>query len=180
MKSNSYLDGVEALKKGRHFIDSKKYEDALPFLDKAIDCDVKDAYEDRAWCLQSLNYDFEAIEDFNKAILLKHDDCNLYYGRGLSKQKSADFEGAILDLELAYTFSKFKTKDNQWRNEQVKKRGYDSIEYFYYTHLQTVKKDLVDHNDRIAEIKRKKDEGLPTDGLEALHEIYTGRSKRRK
>jgi tetratricopeptide (TPR) repeat protein len=180
MGFNMYNEGFEALKKGRHLMDDKLNAEALRFLDKAIACEIKEAYEDRAWCLESLQYDFEAIEDFSKAILLKPDDCNLYYGRSLAKHRSADFEGAILDLELAYTFSKFKTKENLWRNEQAIKMGYSSIAHFYHSYLETFKKDLNEHTNRIAEINIRKENGESTVGLEALQDIYTGRSKRRK
>ncbi len=64
----SYAQGILAYKKGKLLFNDKKEFEALEYFDKAIQCGVKDAYSERAWCLEGLHFDYEAIEDFTKAI----------------------------------------------------------------------------------------------------------------
>jgi tetratricopeptide (TPR) repeat protein len=58
-------------------------------------------YEFRGICLQELDYDLDAINDFDKAIILSPNDCNKYFLREVSKNKILDIEGAMTDLEKA-------------------------------------------------------------------------------
>src|SRR5579862_9522892 len=82
-KSLSFENGIEAYQKGCVHADNGEYEDALKCFDFAIDCGIKEAYQERGLCLNSLDYFLDAIDDFNKAIQLTPEDCNLYYCRGL-------------------------------------------------------------------------------------------------
>lgn len=178
MSNHCYSEGLTALKKGQLLIDNRKPEEALSYFDFAIKSGIQEAYEDRAWCLESLRYDYEAIEDFNKAIKLKPDDCNLYYGRALAKHGCLDYEGAVLDLELAYTFSKFNTEENKWRNKKAIEMGYSSIHYLYFTHLESFKIDLAEYLNRLREIEDRKQKGLSTETLETINKLSI-RSKKR-
>ena len=110
-------------------------------LDKAINCGIIEAYGDRAFTLQLLNFHYDAIDDFNKAIEeCNCFDSNLYFGRANSKQGIEDYDGAISDLTKALEYSK---DDNERNREYSLMLGY-SITLFYEMHLNLMhqSKDL--------------------------------------
>ena len=76
----------------KHFLESE-FEEALSFFDSALEkgFEKKDIFEFRGMCLQSLGYEFDAVEDFNKAIEFSPDNCHLYYNRALSKDAIFDY-----------------------------------------------------------------------------------------
>jgi tetratricopeptide (TPR) repeat protein len=135
MADKTFDIGINTLKKAYIFIDNNQFDEALVYLDKAVSLGVKEAFQDRAWCLQALGYDLDAIEDFDKAMLTAPHDANLYFGRGLSKSATGDLNGAVLDGELAVTFSKYENEINEWRNKEAQKKGHESATKLYELHL---------------------------------------------
>lgn len=182
--SKNYAEGLIAYDKGIAFYKDNKKAEALIYFDKAIDCEIKDAYNDRAWCLESLHYDYEAIDDFTKAIEISPYDCNLYFGRGLAKRRSMDYEGAVKDAEFAVEYSKIQDNDFEWRTRQALEKGYNSLSMFYYSYLESWKTDANNYYERMDKIKKAKEinteESIQSiQGLLRINELYESRSKRR-
>lgn len=181
---NSFIAGKIAYKKGVALHDERKNAEALPYFDKAIECGIKEAYLKRCWCLESLHYDFEAIEDFTKAIAINPNDCNLYYGRALAKHGSMDYDGAVADAKLATEYSKIPDEDFEWRTEAMKKKGYSSLSAFYYSYYDMYLKDAYEYKDDLKKIAEARKIGTEESlnniaGILAMHEISASRSKRR-
>lgn len=110
----------------KHFFNSE-WNDALYHLDNAVERNYKKAellFEYRGICLQSLGYEYDAIEDFNRAIQFSPNNCNLYYMRALSKDVILDYEGEIKDIEKAIELSKQDTKMNRQYNESAINNGF--------------------------------------------------------
>ena len=133
-----YVEGLLAYEK---FVEAEKRfvykgeiinaNEALLLLDKAIECGVTQAYSGRAFTLQGLEFHYDAIDDFNKAIEYSKNDANLYFGRGHSRKIIADYESAVSDLRIAVELIK---EDNELNNiyiEQSKKAGQVSPETLY-------------------------------------------------
>ena len=137
-------------------------EQALLLFDKAIDCGIKDAYSLRALCLQGLDYHYDAIEDFDQALLNEKNDPNLYFGRGHSKKIIADYDGAISDLKQAVELSKLPTKLNGEYNDEIGKSGWQSATQYFSFQLQ----DAIDRKEKTQS--------------EALKELYLGMAKKIK
>jgi len=115
-----------------------KDQEALLLFDLTIECGFNDAYADRAFCLQGFNFHFEAIEDFNQAILKSANYAHLYYARGYSKSVVLDYDGSISDLIIAVELSKEKNKLNKQYDNEISKQGYNSVTQFYQDALQEV------------------------------------------
>jgi tetratricopeptide (TPR) repeat protein len=74
--------------------------------------------------LQALGYEYNAIEDFTKAIEFSPNNCNLFYMRALSKDVILDYEGEIKDIEKAIELSKQDTIMNRQYNESAINNGF--------------------------------------------------------
>lgn len=162
-KNENFNLGLEALQIAYGFVDNGRDQEALIYLDKAIKFGVKKAFGERAWCLQALNFNLDSIEDFNEAIALTPEDSNLYFGRGLSKSVIGDLKGAILDGELAVTYSKFENETNEKRNQESLKRGFESATSFYRIQLEMWKQDFNFKNEMVAKFNKFKESGLQKD-----------------
>lgn len=112
--------------RGKKYLLEEKWKDALYHLDKALELGYEkdDIYEMRGYCLQELKYHFDAIEDFNKAILFSPDNCHLYFNRALSKEAVFDYHGEIEDIEKAIELSKKDTSLNKQYNKDAINNGY--------------------------------------------------------
>ena len=130
----SKIEGEEFVyfKKGKQSYFNKQIDEALNYFDLAFEngfvgnCknDMFELYDLRARCLQELGFEYDAIENFDKAISFSPHDCNEYYARSLSKAAILDFEGEIADLEKANELSKADTILNRAYNEEAIKMGY--------------------------------------------------------
>lgn len=143
---------------------TKEMSDALVLFDKAIEYGVQEAYGDRAFCLQGLEYHFNAIFDFDVAILSDKIDANLYYGRSHSKMIIMDYDGSIEDMKTAIELSKVKNKLNIEYDDEIKKTGWKSATSFYTFKLQEVldrkestKNEIIKeiHSLKVQKIKRR-------------------------
>ena len=138
---NAYLEG-------KKLYSAKKYQEAIDYFDKAIESGFEryynEIYELRAMSLQSLNFDLDAIEDFNKAISLAPEDANLYFMRGLSRGVTGDFTGSIYDYKETIRLSEIDNKLNDCLNNYAKKTGWTSASAYYEHHLERAQmnKDL--------------------------------------
>lgn len=129
----------------KHFFNSE-WDDALYHFDNAVEkkyIKKVELFEYRGICLQALGYEYDAIEDFNKAIQFSPNNCNLFYMRALSKDVILDYEGAIEDIEKAIELSKQDTKMNRQYNESAINNGFsDGALGMYKTALFRAKSRL--------------------------------------
>lgn len=127
-KSELQIDASINFIKGRKYFFESDWTNALYYLDKAVENGyMKDGiFEIRGFCLQSLDYYFDAIEDFNKAISLSPNDCSLHYNRGLYKGITLDYEGEIKDIEKAIELFKPDTQMNREHNQNAINMGFSS------------------------------------------------------
>ncbi len=125
-----------AYEKANELFDSKLPEEALQYYDMAIHPLLKEAYCHRAFCLQALNYHYDAIEDFNKAIIAFESDANLYYGRACSYMALDEYEIAEPDLKMAIRLSQQDTELNRHRNKLAKSMNWSSAVSIYIAGLK--------------------------------------------
>lgn len=137
--ANNTKDSHEAqwaYKIGLNDFKAKLYESALNNFDVAINQGYKkDIYELRGICLQNLEYHYDAINDFDKAIILNSIDCNLYFLRSNSKGRVLLFEEQISDIKKAIELCDLKNPRNMQYSEAAKTLGYDSIKKLYEASL---------------------------------------------
>lgn len=106
LKSKSN-EGQIHLEKGKQLYLSNQFQDALLYLDNAINLGFdNEVYAIRGNCLQKLDYHYNAIEDFDKAIETNPFEFSIYYSRALSKKAILDFTGQIEDLHNAIHYYK--------------------------------------------------------------------------
>lgn len=154
-KSESrFVEGWEAYQQAKKlfFTKDKTNEQVLLLFDKAIECKIMDAYGDRAFCLQGLEFHYDAISDFDEAISFCSDDANLYFGRGHSKKIIADYEGSISDLKKAVELSQVDNKLNAEYNDEIRKQGWTSAAQYYRFQLQ----DAIDRKESCQKENLKK------------------------
>ncbi|OXA82108.1 hypothetical protein SAMN05444397_101850 [Flavobacterium aquidurense] len=107
--SNSTTDkSFENLEKARKFYLANKYEEALVCLSTFSNSDAHpEAYKLKGDCLQRMDFHYNAIEDFDKAIETNPLEFSNYYSRAVSKKAILDFTGQIEDLHNAiYYYNK--------------------------------------------------------------------------
>ena len=80
----------------------------------------------RAMSLQALNFDLDAIDDFDRAILLAPGEANLYHMRSFSREAAGDHEGCVSDLQEAIRLSKIVNRHNDYWNGYAKETGWPS------------------------------------------------------
>ena len=136
--SSNLLEGSAAFNEGNEYFLSKDFEKALPYYDKAIQNNIEEGYNQRAMCLQALNYHIDALDDFDNAIELSSQDCNIYYMRSLSRVQLGDNSGAISDMNKAIELSQVKIEMNRAYNEGRTKNGESSLHDFYTLNLQAI------------------------------------------
>ena len=104
--TNDYIEGEESFKIGwklfkDYIIDEslsperrkQKNIAALEFFDCAIEYgyDKAEVFSFRGICLRNLNYDLDALEDFNKCIDKDPERASFYYNRAMTKQYIYDY-----------------------------------------------------------------------------------------
>jgi tetratricopeptide (TPR) repeat protein len=125
-----WLEGYEAFERGRNHYLKHAIKEALDCFDKAIECglgDEFDVYSLRGTCLQALNFDIDAIDDFNKAIASEPEDSNLYFMRSISRGATGDLHGCVSDLEEAIRVAGVGNAANISYNGWAKEHGYNGI-----------------------------------------------------
>jgi tetratricopeptide (TPR) repeat protein len=130
-QGNLFVKGYKAFEMAKKADSERNDSAALSYYDIAVDCEIEEAYQGRAFILQGLNYDLEAIEDFDSAIIASPDDPNLYFGRHLSKSKTGDYGGAVKDMEHAVSLSKISSYLNDEYDDERQKKGYNNATQFF-------------------------------------------------
>lgn len=133
---NKTSDGLEFFRIGKELFLNKEFEKAIENFDKSIDCGIEDGvYEFRGMSLQALNFDLDAIDDFDKAIAQNPEDANLYFFRGLSRSAAGYIVDSIKDFSRAVELSKIPNELNKNYNSTIKGKGWQSITDFYNSYL---------------------------------------------
>jgi len=125
--STEDADGYVAFHEGNiKFLSGDDYN-ALPFYDKAITHGITEAYSQRAYCLQSLGYFLDALEDFEHAIMAEPDDCNLRFSQSMAFLTVGNYSAAVSSIGKAVELSKVKSSLNITHDISARKQGYNSI-----------------------------------------------------
>ncbi len=142
MKNRSF-EGTEHFRLGKALFLEKEYNKSLEYFDKSIECGLEEGvYEFRGMSLQALEYDLDAIDDFDKAISQSPDDANLYFLRGLSRSAVGLIVESINDFTKAVELSKISNEVNRNYNFTIKEKGWQSLTDFYYSYLTSEKETL--------------------------------------
>lgn len=140
------LEGFNAFQKANDFFLKKRVQETLDCCDKAIDCgyvDDAEVYSMRGWCLQSLNYDLDAIEDFDRAIALQPEDSDFFFQRSISKGSTGDQHGRVSDLREAIRLAGIDNACTRSHDALAKEWGYENSAHFYEMQMVMAKDDLV-------------------------------------
>jgi tetratricopeptide (TPR) repeat protein len=139
---NRKAAGVEAFKKGKDFLSQKQMQEALECFDEAIDCgyvDNADVYFNRGSCFQSLDYDLDAIDDFDRAIILQPENSLTFYMRSLSKTATSDLRGCISDLQEAIRLADVDNKYTRDIDVHARETGYKDSAHYYRLQMDSAK-----------------------------------------
>jgi tetratricopeptide (TPR) repeat protein len=120
--------GYEALERGKQLYLQNEVQQALHYFDTAIDSGFEgaDVYGMRGGCLQALQYDLEAIDDFTKSIGLEPGDSNTYYQRSISKGAVGDLHGRVEDLNEAIRLAGIDSASTRSHDAHARESGYES------------------------------------------------------
>ncbi len=140
-----WRDGFNAFQKGKDFYFKKRIPEALDCFDEAIDCgyvDDADVYGMRGGCLQTLKFDLDAIDDFDKAIALEPANCVTYFQRSLSEGATGDQHGRVSDLQEAIRRARVDNAYTRSDDAYVRELGFGSCAEYYEMQLGLAKLDL--------------------------------------
>jgi tetratricopeptide (TPR) repeat protein len=145
--NKKWLVGHNAFERGKasYFAKPMREQEALDCFDMAIGCGFENAevYDLRGSCLQSAKFDFDAIEDFSRAISMQPEDCNFYYQRSISKAAVGDLAGCAADLNEAVRLSKYENARNRNYDIAAREMGHRyGVTAFYEVWLESVKLEI--------------------------------------
>ena len=140
-----WREGHKALERAKHLYFQNKVQQALHYLDTAIDSGFEgaDVYGMRGGCLQSLHFDLDAIDDFTKAIEFDPEDSNNYFMRSISRGAVGDLQGRIDDLNEAIRLAGIDSSSTRSHNSHARENGYkDGIAAMYQMEKMHANLDL--------------------------------------
>lgn len=145
------FEGYKSFEKGKEYFINRQTAEALKHFDLALEkgyeenfnYNVAELYDMRAACLQELEYHYDSIIDFDKAILLSPQNCNRYFLRSISKRAILDFYGEIDDLNKAIEISKQRSAQNGVYNDEARKTGYNSAAGMFEFNLTNAETNLI-------------------------------------
>ena len=149
-----WRDGFDAFQKGKDFYferrgkdfnHKRRMQEALDCFDEAIDCgyvDDADVYSMRGGCLQSLNFDLDAIGDFDRAIALEPENSVTFFQRSLSKGSTRDFCGRVSDLQEAIRLAGIDNAYTRSLDAHARETGYKNSADYYEMQMESAKLDL--------------------------------------
>ena len=149
-----WREGYKALELGKALYFQKKEQQAIHYFDTAIDSGFEDAevYGMRGGCLQSLQFDLDAIDDFTRAIEFDPEDSNNYFMRSISKEAVGDLPGHIDDLNEAIRLAGIDSASTRRYNAHARENGYmDGVAGMYQMQILQAKLNL----ERQASIERR-------------------------
>jgi len=140
-----WCEGYKALERGKDLYFKKEDQQALRYLDIAIDSGFEgvDVYGMRGGCLQSLRFDLDAIDDFTKAIQFDPEDSNNYFMRSTSKGAVGDLHGHVNDLNEAIRLAGIDSASTRSHNAHAREIGYkDGVIGMYRMQIMHANLDL--------------------------------------
>lgn len=148
--TGKYLDaneekGYQALSKGIEYLDNDKYNEALPYLDEAINYGVGDAYLYRASCFSEFYFYPDAVDDITMAINLEPLNPEFYNLRSGFRINTGDYEGALADHQKAMQIAELDNELNHEKEMAAKTMGYSSLKdkfVKYYAMMEAIKPSL--------------------------------------
>ena len=151
----------KAIKKGLMYDKNDKLTIALEYYDYSVERNATDVrgYSLRAFCLQGMNYYLDAIDDFEKAIILAPDDPNLHYGIGSCFSALKKYDVAVLHGERAIYWAEKKNPLYEGYEKFAKERGYDNAAAFYRSLTNFWKIANSGPEDHLNQIKSKYPDG---------------------
>ena len=164
--SKTLFDGLNYFDEGKKLYLNGEMEKALSNFDKAIEnefelnfpTNASDLYCLRGGCLQALEYHYDAIEDFNKAIEYDKYDCNKYYSRSISEDAILQYDSEIFDLKLAIVTAQIDNELNRAYNEEAIKMGRKGIKEMFEVSLIIAEMSLNRENKNIEQLNNLSDE----------------------
>ena len=122
-----WLDGYAAFQRGKDLYAKGDLQRALSCFDEgiALSFEGDGIYGLRGSCLQSLDFDLDAIDDLSRAIASEPEDGNHYYMRSLSKGATGDCRGRVSDLEEAIRLATVQSTLNKTYDEYAKEKGWN-------------------------------------------------------
>jgi tetratricopeptide (TPR) repeat protein len=123
----------KAIKKGLEFDKKREFDLALEYYDYAIELKTNDsrAYSCRAFCLQAMEYNLDAIEDFSEALILAPDDPNLHFGIGNCFFALKRYDVAVMHGDRAISWAEKRNSlyaaYDEWALEQGYKDAADAF-----------------------------------------------------
>lgn len=140
-----WRDGYMALERAKELYVRNEAQQALRYFDTAIDSGFEDAdiYIMRGECLQSLEFDLDAINDFTKAIEIDPEDSNTYFQRSISKGAVGDLQGRVDDLNEAIRLAGIDSPSTRNHDAGARENGYkDGVAGFYRMQMMHANLDL--------------------------------------
>lgn len=133
-KANArWLQGYHAFEAGKKHFAERRDQEAVDCFDTAVECGFEDEplFSLRGSCLQALEWQLDAIDDFTKAISLEPQDCNHYFQRAVSKESIGDQQGHLADIKDAIRLAKADNATNRIYNLGAKDKGWQSAAAMY-------------------------------------------------
>lgn len=140
-----WLKGHKALERGRDLYLQNELQQALRYFDSAIESGFEgaDVYNMRGGCLQSLNFDLDAIDDFTRAIEFEPEDSNNYFMRSISKGAVGDLQGRNDDLEEAIRLASIDSPSTRIYDALAREKGYkDGVAGMYRMEMVRANLDI--------------------------------------
>ncbi len=161
-KSNVSTESVH-FEKGKELYFADQFQEAIIHLDNAIISGTHhEAYKLKGNCLQKLDYHYNAIEDFDKAIEANPLDFSNYYSRAISKKAILDFTGQIEDLHNAIYYYK---KNTILENSML--RSFENDLLFAKTKIEGLTKNAAE----ITKIPSLEIKSLIKDSLQLIRQV---------
>ena len=131
--NKKWLQGYHAFEAGKKHFAEQSDQEAVNCFDEADECgfEAVELFSLRGTCLQSLEWNIDAIDDFTKAISLEPQDCNLYFQRAMSKISIGDQQGFLIDIQDAIRLAKVDNALTKIYNLQANERGSKSVATVY-------------------------------------------------
>lgn len=146
---------VTSLKDGLKFLQEGNFETALVKFDLAIESGIhKEAYRERGYCLQSLGFHLDAIDDFSKAINNSPENANNYFGRSISKGILGYYTEALEDAKIAVSLSMVNSVWNNQVNQVAQSKGLQSVTNLYQEQVDTIINEMNETNPDFINIEK--------------------------
>lgn len=140
-----WIKGHRAFERGKFHLIAHHDQEALDCFDEAVNCGFENAevFGLRGCCLESLEWELDAIEDFTKAISFDQEDCNLYFQRSIAKLSVGDKIGSDADLHEAIRLSRIEGESNANYNESARQMGWPDAATMYSAQLLIQTPDFI-------------------------------------